>query len=163
MIIVVKDANIIIDIIDLGLYQSIFKLKFKFITSDIIVSEIKRNDQADIIKKMDKLEIVKFDEQDLIQIINYSNKTKQLSFADCSVIYLSKKENAILLTGDKAVRNFAEGNGIKCHGILWLINQMVENDVITKEQAIQNLNELKYRNNRLPKLEIDNLIDRYLK
>ncbi|HPN38613.1 MAG TPA: type II toxin-antitoxin system VapC family toxin [Melioribacteraceae bacterium] len=158
MNVAVNDANIIIDLIDLDLYLSIFNLDIEFLTTDFVISEIKRKDQADIIKKSNKLNIIKSDEKDLLQILEYKNKAKQLSFADCSVIYLSQKNKAILLSGDKPVRNFAEANGMECHGILWLIDTLVNNNVITKYLAIQKLKELNCRNNRLPQHEIEKLI-----
>ena len=68
-----------------------------------------------------------------------------------------------LLTGDKKLRLEAEDQGIEVHGTIWVIESLVENEMISKAKGIQLLESLKLVNSSLPFDEIDMLIRRLKK
>ena len=68
-----------------------------------------------------------------------------------------------LLTGDKKLRLEAEDQGIEVHGTIWVIESLVENEMISKAKGIQLLESLKHVNSSLPFDEIDMLIRRLKK
>lgn len=76
-----------------------------------------------------------------------------LSIADCSCLYLAQRLNATLLTGDAALRRIATQNNVGVHGILWVFDEMLAADLLTKHQAYEKLRELMAINPRLPKGE----------
>jgi len=159
MIIAVNDTNILIDLINVGLIDDFLKLNFEFITTNLIVDEFKIDAQASIIDKyiqQNKLQAynLTFDELTEVQNIKETS-SKKLSFEDCSVWYLAKKKQAILLTGDNLLRKNAEKDGITVSGILFILDQLVENNILNKQTAHTKLKALQQINNRLPKNEIN--------
>lgn len=60
-----------------------------------------------------------------------------LSHQDKSVIYLALTlGNAIVLSSDKLVRTFAEKQGLEFHGLLWIIEELVDQGLIDKDLAV---------------------------
>lgn len=45
---------------------------------------------------------------------------------DSYALSLAKAEAAILLAGDAAMRRLAEAEEVRCHGVLWMFDQMEE-------------------------------------
>lgn len=80
---------------------------------------------------------------------------------DCSVIFLAEKYKAILLSGDRAIRITAKTIGIEYHGILWALDQLIEQNIITSKTAKDKLIYLMSINNRLPQKECQKRIDRW--
>ena len=68
---------------------------------------------------------------------------KGFSHQDKSVVYLALTlENAIVLSSDKLVRNFAEKQGLEYHGLLWIIDELVDQNIIYKNLAVSFLQKL---------------------
>jgi predicted nucleic acid-binding protein len=73
-------------------------------------------------------------------------------------LWKAKQLGCPLLTGDAKLRNEATEQGVKVHGSLWVVMQMVKNKVIDKTKGIDYLDKLKIINDRLPVEEIEKLI-----
>jgi predicted nucleic acid-binding protein len=58
---------------------------------------------------------------------------------DCSVLFLARKLDALLLAGDKPLRIEAERRRIEVHGTLWILDQLVAEDVISTKNAAARL------------------------
>jgi hypothetical protein len=58
-----------------------------------------------------------------------------------------------LLTGDAALRRGAQQNQIPVHGILWVFDQLVKQNIITNGNAYDKLSLLLEINPRLPRDE----------
>jgi len=86
---------------------------------------------------------------------------QQLSIPDCSCLFHAKTLTAQLLTGDAALRKTAEQVGIPVHGILWVFDELVRQDLLPKEQAIDKLSELMRKNSRLPVTECKKRLKRW--
>lgn len=66
---------------------------------------------------------------------------------------MAKKKSGTLLTGDARLRTVAEGEQVVVHGILWVFDELVENEIITCGTARDKLKELVALNCRLPEEE----------
>ena len=51
---------------------------------------------------------------------------RSLSDVDKSVILVAQINNAMILSSDKAVRNFAKTSAIEYHVMLWIFDQLIE-------------------------------------
>lgn len=132
----ITDACIFIDLYDLQVTSHFFSLDIEVHTSVDVFNEI-NNPQKQILsayRLVDKLIVHNMDEADRNKIMSTSYP-KSLSESDKSVIYLAAKLNALVLSSDKAVRNTAKKLAIECHGMLWIIDQLVEKEIITKADA----------------------------
>lgn len=152
MIILVNDANILIDLLKIDLIDSFFRLDYEFHVSDFVLAEI----QEDNAKQLDTLiqsgQLIKrlFDYDEMAQIGQMETKHLGLTIADCSCLYLAENLSAALLTGDAALRKTAERNNIPVHGLLWVFDELVTNSIISRETASDKMNKIMTSNSRLP-------------
>src|SRR5690554_2603582 len=156
--IVITDANILIDLIHLELFTSLFGSDlFEFKTTDFVFEEL-YDEQKDVLQaviKAERFQIIESEESDLIKIYAFKQKSQGLSIQDCSALYYALKLKGILLTGDSAHRKQTKQSGVEVHGILYLFDQMVVSGLISFHEAFERLQKLKEINNRLPKNEIE--------
>lgn len=156
--VVIKDASIIIDLLKLELLPKIFKLPYKFYTTDFILNEIIQKDQRMLIDafiEMGSISIIESNTEALDKISEIFNKIKKLSFADSSVIYFASEMDAIIFTSDNRMRKEAENRKIEVHGILWVFKEMIGKKLISKSIAHQKLLKLIKQNMYLPKAECE--------
>lgn len=150
---VITDANILIDLIQLDLALILLKSElFDFMTTDFIFDEL-FDEQKNILSGLienNHFTVIESEESDIIEIFQLKQTTNALSFEDCSVWYFAAKLEGILLTGDRQLRNHSTRSGIQVHGILFLFDQMLTKNLITYSLAIEKLTALVQINPRLP-------------
>lgn len=167
MRIIIEDTNIIIDLINTGLYHFCAELNIEFHTTRYVVGEIIDPEQellvVDMINKKE-LHIDDFESDDLSElyelIIECSGKNN-LSEADCSMLVLAKRLGCQLLTTDQKLKRKAEEEGIQVNGLLWLIDLLVDEGVVTREKMAAYLTRYLETNSRAPKDEVIRRIERY--
>jgi predicted nucleic acid-binding protein len=155
MIFLVNDANILIDLLKIGLIDSFFRLEYDFQVTDMVLAEVQEDNSPDLAPFIGEGSLTKkgFTFEELLQIQLLEVENAALSIADCSCLYYSKKISATLLTGDAALRRIAEQKGIPVHGMIWILDELVEEEIITKQEAREKLIELMGVNSRLPEKE----------
>ncbi|MCI5147277.1 MAG: type II toxin-antitoxin system VapC family toxin, partial [Candidatus Electrothrix sp. AR3] len=94
-----------------------------------------------------------FDYEELLEIQLLEVEHRVLSIPDCSCLFHARSLSAQLLTGDAALRKTAEQAGISVHGILWVLEELVKHEVVTKDTAHAKLHQLLAINPRLPRSE----------
>lgn len=143
MKIAVTDANIFIDLFDLGLTNSFFSLELEVHTTSAILYELYSGQQEILqaYQSVGMLSVHNLQEQDFIEIYN-ENYPKSLSEADKSVLHVANKINACVLSSDKTLRNFAKNKAIEYHGMIWIFDKFVETATLTPQEAKTKLNQL---------------------
>lgn len=158
MIFVVNDTNIFIDLINVELLDAFFQLELTVYTTDFIIAEIEEPEQAELVNKFiedKKLLIGKLSIDDLEEIFTLLEVHKGLSPEDCSVWYYSKQNNYSLITGDSLLRKCASRDGVDVKGILFILDELVINEMITPYTAADKLELLIRTGSRLPQKECD--------
>jgi predicted nucleic acid-binding protein len=141
--IAITDACIFIDLHSLEIISLFFGLNIEVHTSYDVINELYPY-QKEILLEFEiagKLVIHNITENDR-RIIYTQTYPKSLSDNDKTVIHLAVKLDAILLSSDKAVRRFAKSISIEYHGMLWILDQMVENDLLPNVTACEKLKKL---------------------
>ena len=160
--IVISDANIIFDLLSVSLLEAFFALPCEICTTDLVISEITRPEQSKIVQKFiksKKLGVVSFNAVDFSQVISlHTNCTNNASIADCSVWYYAKKVDGRLLTGDGKLRSTAQKDGVKVSGVLYLFDNFIEYNILSPQEAAENLESLMNLNMRLPQGECESRI-----
>lgn len=132
----VTDANIFIDLYDLGLTNIFFNLDLEIHTTTSVLYEL-YSEQQQILKayqSVGKLYVHNLEEIDFIEI--YKNKyPKSLSEADKSVLHIANKINACVLSSDKTIRNYAKNKEIEYHGVIWILDKLVETNNLKPKEA----------------------------
>lgn len=142
-IIVVTDACIFIDLYDLGLIGAFFNLELEIHTTTTVYFELYLEQQQvlNAYQSVSKLIIHNLREEDFLEIHSHFYP-KSLSEADKSVLHIANKLNACVLSSDKAVRNCAKNKEIEYHGMIWIFDRLVENNILAKKEAGLKLREL---------------------
>ena len=152
MIVVVNDANILIDIIKLQLVEAFFSLDWEFHSTNLIVENELYVEQVEVLKpyiQAGRLIIDELSAEDMLEIIKTLEEKPQLSDKDCSALVFAKKLKASLLTSDNTLRKFAKQMHIEVHGHLWVFDALIEQDCISTLTGIQKLLELDRVNSKL--------------
>lgn len=141
--IAVTDANIFIDLYDLGLTKPFFSLEFEIHTTSAVLFELYAEQQEILLsyQSVGKLVIHNLQEQDFIEIYN-ENYPKSLSETDKSVLHVANKINACVLSSDKTLRNCANNREIEYHGMIWIFDKFVETYILTPKEAKTKLKQL---------------------
>lgn len=165
MEIIVNDTNIFIDLHSIGLLSALCDLPYDVRTVDFVVNEIKDQAQSEFLATLvgeGKIKIESFNIDELAEIIEeHSAISGNLSVPDCSVCYYARKHSATLLTGDRQLRRYAEGNNVTVRGVLFIFDELVAQNIIDAGIAAQKLRELTNINVRLPKSEIEKRIKKW--
>ncbi len=122
--------------------------------------ELQKESQHETIsryKERGLLHIPILEPMEVVKIANIYQECKNrrnLSLMDCSVWYYAKKNNYVLLTGDRKLRTASLFDGVEVRGIIHVFDNLVECGVIPLQVAIERLQLLYETNSRLPKDEI---------
>ena len=144
MKIAVTDACIFIDLIELKIISDFFELNIELHTTIDVLNEL-YPDQQDILKAYKSGKKIKVHNLEPAQITEMEsmNFPRGLSPQDKTVLFVAMKiDNALILSSDKLVRNFAGHLSIEYHGIFWIFDQLVKNDILTKDSGATKLKEL---------------------
>lgn len=134
--IAVTDACIFINLYDIGLVASFFKLEIEIHTTSSVYFEL-YDEQQQVGKAhqcVDRLIVHNLKEEDFLQI-HSEPYPKSLSETDKSVLHVANKLNACVLSSDKTVRNCAKNKDIEYHGMIWIFDKLVETNILTKKEA----------------------------
>ena len=137
MKIAITDACIFIDLIDLRLMSEFFGLPLEIHTSLDVYNELSPH-QQELLKAYQstgKLIIHNLSQDDRIQI-QQEVFPRSLSENDKSVIFLASKHDAMVISSDKALRNYANTRAIEYHGMLWIFDGLLDINLITGKEAI---------------------------
>src|SRR5690554_6337176 len=117
MKIAITDACIFIDLHDLNLTISFFSIDLELYTSLDVLNELypEQRNLLSAFVSVGKLVIHTIQSTDRIEIMN-TNYPRSLSEVDKTVLFLAKKHEAIVLSSDKVIRNYAKSKAIEHHG-----------------------------------------------
>ncbi len=158
----VRDKNLLYRAISEGIISiskaasianvTVSELENEIHTTDFVLNEL--NDlQIKILEKCineSKILLDKADADELVEIIKLQSKKRTLSITDMSVYYFAKEQNALILTGDKQFRNYAENNKMRVRGILWVLDETLHRKLLNKIVLADKLTKLMSTNKRLP-------------
>lgn len=151
--IIINDTNILIDLVHLNLMDEFILLDLELKTTDFVFEEL-NEDQKTIIEgyiNQGNIELITtVEEEDFVSITAILGNSSGLSFEDCSVWHYANKLNGILLSGDRKLRKQATANGISVKGILYVFDQLLLNDLISFDLALEKIEQLYEINPRLP-------------
>lgn len=150
MKLVVQDANILIDLLSGNVLDAFFRLGWSVHTTDAVLDEVKDPlDQLALVAG--KLKVVQLSAEEIGAIaILLHQQPKRISFEDCSLLDLASRMGALLLTGDANLRHCAEQRSLKVRGTLWLLDQMIESNVLPPKKAAAALLRMIKAGRRLP-------------
>ncbi|MDE7074448.1 MAG: hypothetical protein K2O69_05270 [Odoribacter sp.] len=164
-IIVVNDTNVFIDLYCIGLLETFFRLAQQVHTTDFVVNELVKDDQRKKVEeyvKSGRLFVKRHTAEELMDILRFQQmQDNNVSLTDCSVWLYAQNNRYRLLTGDNKLRKSAIQAGTVVSGILYVFDQLVEQRLITPQEACDKLTLLRSINNRLPDKDIGERLRRW--
>ena len=147
----ISDANIFIDLDKIDLLDTCNQLSYKIITTDFVYNEL-YSQQKETLDKLN-IEQLTFEAEEMIDFYTKYSQLGNVGISpeDYSLIYKAKKENCSILTGDRALRNYIIKEHIQVFGIFFILDSILEQNLISEEEWKIKLKTLQTINQRLPK------------
>lgn len=159
MTVIVQDASILIDLAEAALLEAWFSLGIETLTTSLVWREVNRRSQKSKLKKftkIEKLEIISINAETMTAVVVLKHSLPEnLTLSDASVLHLAQQRQGVLLTGDDLLRKAAAEHNLAVHGLLWVLDQLVEKRAITPAAAVAALERLLKGKCRLPKAECE--------
>lgn len=152
-VVAIQDANIIIDLVKIELFVPCLKLPYQFITTDLIFYSELNETQVTFIQphiQSGRFTLIQIPAEDLSAIKAASKENTRLSEQDWSALYYAQKLNAILMTGDKRLKELALAKDIPVCGILWILDELLKQVILVHAEAVDYLKDLMQKNKWLP-------------
>lgn len=152
----VSDANILIDLEEGLLLSDIFSLPYQFSTPDILFHDELEECHHQLVDMGLKLGVLT--SETLCYAEKLINTYSAPSRYDCFALALAKQEKCPLLSGDKRLRKAAENEGVIVKGTLWLVNELITQNIISISKAQEAFGRMQAADRRLPWDKVDLLL-----
>jgi predicted nucleic acid-binding protein len=148
MLLLISDANILIDMEVGGLLASMFSMAYRFAVPDVLYAEELESEHADLLEM--GLQSITLEEDLVTEVMAMSQRHRRPSRNDLFALVLASSEECPLLTGDKDLRAAAEAEGVTACGTLWLVTEMVRAQKISTQVARAAYQRMRDSGRRLP-------------
>ena len=145
MKVLVSDSSILIEFSKRGVLDRMFELDFQFAVPDLLLHE-------------ELIDLGPYSRQDLLTFglsveslgvegvelaIAYQSERPALSLVDSFALALAGLQGWDLLTEDRTMRSVAELEGIIYRDAMWIIDNMLEADILTTSQVLTVLEQMR--------------------
>ena len=155
MDVLVSDTSVVIDLERAEIIEHVFALPYRFIVPDALYEQELRDYGGErLIAK--GLQVRTLTGAQVQEAQRLRTLERRISIHDSYALSLAKAEAAILLAGDAAMRRLAEAEGVRCHGVLWVFDQLKDRKVVAEAQLCKGLIRLvAHPRRRLPSHEVN--------
>ena len=154
----VTDANIWIDLHNADLLDAAFELDHTWRTPNIIVRDEVLTVDRDLLVDLG-LDVRTLSGDELNRILTLNGRYPQPSPKDLSVLVVADEDDGIVVSGDGPLRDAAESEDMTVHGVLWILDRLVEEELITRNRAATALNAMLQQGSRLPDEPVEDRLD----
>lgn len=147
----VVDTNVLIDLYLSELLRELFHLPLDLLAPDVVVAELLQPDGKGVVAH--GLRQAELSGQLVEEVAFLRAQYRRLSASDLSAFVLANSLNGTLLTNEGPLRKLAQQETLPAHGTLWLLDWMVELDVIPPGRAAQALRRMLSCGSRFPGVE----------
>lgn len=159
--VIIKDACILFDLLDLGLLDRFYRLELTVITTPEVIAEITDEEQLAAIRPYIDKDLLHIDQFGVFEnILAIVDNNPGLSLTDAAVLEAAIRREAAVLSSDKSLRNESARRGLVVKGLLWILEELYNQQILSLEVVIEKLMLYPQVNSRVPKKEISNLIAR---
>ena len=149
----VTDANVWIDLDHGGLLGRAFDLGDDLLIPDIVFAELLSPD-TDLLLRLG-LQVVGLTGSQLGEIQSVlADRYNRASLRDLASLVYARDHGVTLLTGDGPLRKAATAEGVKVHGVLWVLDRLVSRGTVTAPEAGRSLALILEGGARLPRREV---------
>jgi len=149
----VVDANILIDLHAGELLREFFRLPLRPMVPDVVLAELDIPDRKSLLSY--GLEEVELSPAQVQMVVTLLGRYHRPSTNDLFALCLAREWGATLLTGDHHLRDAAVREGVKVHGTLWVLDELVRLGIVVPCRAAQSLEQMRASGGRLPTAECE--------
>lgn len=159
--VLVSDSSVLIDLERGGLLEATFSLADEFAVPDLLYEQELKNYGGDRLIALG-LRVEHLAGELVIQAGGYRRAKPTLSIPDSFALALAKANGWTLLAGDKGLRELATAEAVSCHGVLWLLDKLLKEEVASAAMLHDGLAAIaNHPRCRLPRNEIKTRLDQY--
>lgn len=141
------DSTILLDFHLVNTLPALIKLPLRIVTIDIMATDLETPNQDEI----RSFGIVIQETPDFVlENMQQAAVKYGITIYDAALLLICKMKKAVLLSGDKRLRKAAQTEKIHCKGTLWLMEELVLNNVLRAEHAALLLERMFLIGRRLP-------------
>jgi len=165
-LVLITDANVWIDLQVGKVLAEAVKLGFDFVLPDVIHAELEDSKPAvfedlSLLLELEHIRLGGLPPEAVSLAERFASQHWKPQSPDLFALAMAKLEEAVLVTGDKDLREAAEAEEIEVHGTLWLMEAMVKQKVLTARRAHSSLRRMLKSDRRLPEGECRKLLRRW--
>ena len=149
----ILDTSVCVDLHHGGLLESVLQLGFTFVLPDVIIAEL--TDPEGTLFVNLGYESMPLTGVEVARITVYQAKYPKLSVKDIFALLCSMKVSGILLTGDSDLRDAGRNEKLEVHGVLWILDQLVDSEIMASKEAKLALEQMLVNKARLPKSDCE--------
>lgn len=155
MIILVADTSVLIDLERGGLLQRALAGPDTITTPDLLYDKELAAYNGPELRKLG-LRLLELTDKEMGQVQALHATISRLSISDCAAYVGALREGHMLLTGDGLLRQHATTTKIEHHGVLWLLDRMLDARAATSRELHAGLTVIAgHPRCRLPRGEIE--------
>ena len=148
----VTDTNVWIDLHAGDLCAVAVTLPLAWHAPDLVLAELRQEPSGEYVRSLG-VRSVELSGELVTEIVRLGGKYLRTSVIDLAALVLAQALGAILLTGDRHLREAAEREGVEVHGTLWMMDQMVSHGILVREAAATALERMLAGGRRLPRAD----------
>jgi predicted nucleic acid-binding protein len=149
----ILDTTICIDLFHGQLLDKATKLPYELALPDVIVHElISPPGEMFIQAGFSEIHLSGEYSEQIILLRNHYSKP---STNDLFALLLAKIDSCALITGDDALRKAANEEGVPVFGLLWFLDRLVDQEILTTKEAADALRKVLEQGSWLPKKECE--------
>jgi hypothetical protein len=161
MRILVSDTSVLIDLERGQLLEATFGLAWEFAVPDLLYKRELRSHNGPELLRLG-LRVESLDGDGVQTALGYQARVPALSLADSFALALAKINNWTLLAGDGDLRKLAAVEEVDYHGVLWVFDQLLAQQVIVAEMLHRSLTTIaNHPRCRLPMRDVRVRLEQY--
>lgn len=145
----VTDANIWINLHNADLLDAAFELGYTWRTPNIVVRDEVLTVDRDLLVDLG-LDVRNLSGDELNRIATLNGRYPNPSPKDLSVLVVADADDGIVMSGDGPLRTAAEEEDMIYHGDLWILDRLVDEEIIAEPRAATALRAMVQQGARLP-------------
>ena len=144
----ISDANVLIDLEEGELIEQLFKLPYDIHCPDTLFYEELEEQHHSLLDL--GLQLMVLDGITVLEANRLILQYSKVSNNECFALALAKSANCPLLSGDQALRKAADAEAVEVYGTIWIVERLIQRNIIDLFQAEAAFIRMKDSKRRLP-------------
>lgn len=161
MDVLVSDTSVVIDLERARLIDALFALPHRVMVPDRLYDREMREHGGERLVELG-LVVRSLTGDEVARAQWLRTRERRISLYDSYALSIAMTERALLLSGDAPLRRLAEAEHVRCHGVLWVFDELEAHAAVTCRRLHAGLTALaEHPRSRLPAREVDERLRRY--